>query len=101
VGGGMATQKKVDVVTVGGGWTAAILAWKITAAGYRVVSLEQGPQRWANPDFVHNHDPLRFHFRRAMMVDLAKETWTWRPNPKAPTLPMRQYRSFNPRQGTG
>ena len=46
----MAVQKKVDVVTVGAGWTAAMLAWKLTAAGYHVVSLEQGPTRWANPN---------------------------------------------------
>jgi gluconate 2-dehydrogenase alpha chain len=97
----MGVQKKVDVVTVGGGWTSAILAWKLTAAGHRVVALEQGPSRWANPDFAHNHDALRFHFRRAMMVNLAKETWTWRPNPKAPSLPMRQYGSFNPGEGVG
>jgi gluconate 2-dehydrogenase alpha chain len=36
-----------------------------------------------------------------MMVNLADETWTWRPNPNAPTLPMRQYGSFNPGQGVG
>ena len=86
----MAVQKKVDVVTVGAGWTAAMLAWKLTEAGLRVVSIEQGPSRWTGPDFEHDHDPLRYHARHAMMVDLARETWTWRPNPKAPTLPMRQ-----------
>ena len=97
----MAVQKKVNVVTVGAGWTAAMLAWKLTAAGYHVVSLEQGPTRWANPDFAHNHDPLRFHVAHAMMVNLAKETWTWRPDPSAPSLPMRQYGTFNPGEGVG
>lgn len=97
----MTVQKKVDVVMVGAGWTAAILAWKLTAAGLRVVSLEQGPTRWTDPDFEHNHDQLRYHQRHAMMVNLAQETWTWRPNPKAPTLPMRQYGSFNPGTGIG
>lgn len=97
----MAVQKKVDVVTVGGGWTAAILAWKLTEVGLRVVSLEQGPSRWTDPDFEHDHDPLRYHARHAMMVNLADETWTWRPNPKSPTLPMRQYGSFNPGSGVG
>ena len=97
----MATQKKVDVVTVGAGWTAAILAWKLTEVGLRVVSLEQGPSRWTDPDFKHDHDPLRFHARHAMMVDLGRETWSWRPNPKLPSLPMRQYGSFNPGQGVG
>ncbi len=97
----MPVHKKVDVVTVGAGWTAGIMAWKLTQAGLRVVSLEQGPSRATNPNFQHNHDSLRYHVRHAMMVDLSKETWTWRPNPKAPTLPMRQYGSFNPGSGIG
>ncbi len=97
----MPVHPKVDVVTVGAGWTAAILAWKLTAAGHSVVSLEQGPWRWANPDFEHNHDPLRYHVRHAMMQDLARETWTWRPNPTAPTLPIRAYGAFNPGSGVG
>ncbi len=97
----MSVQKRVNVVTVGAGWTAAVFAQILTEAGLSVVSLEQGPERWANPDFEHNHDPLRYHVRHAMMVDLSKETWTWRPNPNAPSLPMRQYGSFNPGQGLG
>ncbi|HEX6386179.1 MAG TPA: GMC family oxidoreductase, partial [Anaerolineae bacterium] len=97
----MATHRKVDVVTVGAGWTGGILAWKLTAAGLRVVSLEQGPVRWTTPDFEHNHDSLRYTIRKAMMVNLNNETWTWRPNPRAPALPMRQYGSFHPGQGLG
>lgn len=97
----MAVQKKADVVIVGAGWTAGILAWKLTVAGYSVVSIEQGPDRWANPDFAHNHDSLRHMLRTALMVDLANETWTWRPNPRLPSLPIRQYGSFHPGQGLG
>jgi gluconate 2-dehydrogenase alpha chain len=94
-------MKKVDVVTVGAGWTAGILAWRFTQAGLRMTSLEQGPIRWATPDFEHNHDALRYTIRKAMMVDLARETWTWRPNPRKPSLPMRQYGAFHPGQGLG
>jgi gluconate 2-dehydrogenase alpha chain len=97
----VAIQKKVDVVTVGAGWTAAILAWKLCEAGHNVVSIEQGPGRWANPGFLHNHDALRFTNRYAMMVDLRKESWTWRPSPRDPSLPLRQYGSFHPGQGLG
>lgn len=97
----MAQQRKVDVVTVGAGWTASILAWKLTEAGLNVVSLEQGPERWTHPDFAHNHDSLRFSVRKAMMHDISRETWTWRPNPSAPSLPMRRYGSFHPGQGLG
>ena len=97
----MATQKKVDIVTVGAGWTAAILAQQLTAAGLQVLSLEQGPARWATPDFQHNHDSLLYTVRNAMMVNLAQQTWTWRPDPRAPALPMRQYGSFHPGMGIG
>jgi len=100
----MAQQnKKVDVVTVGAGFTAGILAQQLTAAGYSVVSLEQGPVRMTDPDFEapYEHDELRYQVRRDMMVDLQRETWTWRPSPKGTALPMRQYGSFNPGQGTG
>jgi len=99
----MATLKKVDVVTIGAGWTSAIMGWKLGKAGHRVVAIEQGPMRWANPDFEHNHDGLEYHVRHKMMVDLAKETWTWRPNPNAPTLPLRRFNPgpFNPGSGLG
>lgn len=98
----MATKhKKVEVVTIGAGWTAGIMAWKLGSAGHRVVSIEQGPVRWANPDFEHNHDYLRYAIRKAMMFDLSQETWSWRPNAKMPSLPIRQYGSFHPGRGLG
>ncbi len=97
----MTTFDKVDVVTVGAGWTAGIMAQQWTAAGLNVVSLEQGPARWTYPDFQHNHDQLRYSKRYEMMVDLSKQSWTWRPNPTAPSLPMRQYGSFHPGAGLG
>ena len=74
----MTVYKKVDVVTVGAGLTASILAWRLTAKGKQVVSLEQGPSRWTDPDFVHNHDSLRYSVRKAMMHPVHRETWTWR-----------------------
>ena len=66
-----------------------------------MVALEQGTHRWTYPDFAHDHDSLRYSVRYAMMVDLARETWTWRPTPDKPALPMRQYGSFNPGEGLG
>lgn len=92
---------RVDVVTVGAGWTAGILAEQLTRAGHSVVSLEQGGLRETDKDFTHNHDELRYQVRRDMMVDLQNETWTWRPSPGDTALPMRQYGSFNPGQGVG
>ena len=97
----MAVKPRVNVVTIGGGWTSAILGWKLGEAGHKVAAIELGPGRWANPGFEHNHDGLRFHARHAMMINLRNETWTWRPNPDSPSLPMRQYGTFNPGQGLG
>lgn len=97
----MTVFKKVDVVTVGAGLTASILAWKLTAKGKTVVSLEQGPSRFANPDFEQNHDSLRYSVRKAMMFPVHRETWTWRPHVKLPALPVRQLGSFHPGQGIG
>ena len=98
----MATKHpKVDVVTIGAGWTSAILGAKLCPKGTTMVALEQGTHRWTYPDFAHDHDSLRYSVRYAMMVDLARETWTWRPTPDKPALPMRQYGSFNPGEGLG
>ncbi|MCC6829755.1 MAG: GMC family oxidoreductase [Thermoleophilia bacterium] len=95
------THPPVDVVTVGGGWTAAILASKLCPQGRTMVSLEQGASRWTYPEYAHDHDSLRYSGRYAMMVNLRQETWTWRPHPRVTALPMRQYGSFNPGQGLG
>lgn len=95
------THRKVDIVTVGAGWTSGIMGWKLGGAGYKLVALEQGPARWATPDFEHNHDGLRFRIRKALMFNLSNETWSWRPNPKLPSLPIRQFGSFMPGNGTG
>lgn len=94
-------HKKVDVVTVGAGWTSNILGWKLTEAGHDVVALEQGPWRSAYPDFAHNHDSLLYSVRKRMMVDLEKESWTWRPNKSVNALPMRQFGGYHPGQGVG
>ena len=97
----MAQQRKVDVVIVGTGFTGAILGQQLAADGLEVVALERGREQWTNPDFAHNHDHLRYSQRFEMMQNLGRETWTWRPNPGAPSLPMRQYGSFKPGQNLG
>jgi gluconate 2-dehydrogenase alpha chain len=94
-------HKKVDVVTVGAGWTSNILGWKLTEAGYNVVALEQGPDRRAYPDFAHNHDSLLYSVRKRLMAPIESETWTWRPHERVPALPMRQFGGYHPGQGVG
>ena len=71
------------------------------AKGLRPSCLVVVDARWTYPHFAHDHDSLRYSVRYAMMVDLQRESWTWRPNPNAPALPMRQYGTFNPGQGLG
>jgi gluconate 2-dehydrogenase alpha chain len=95
------THRKVDVVTIGAGWTAAMLASRLCEAGHDMVSLEQGPAASTWPQYAHDHDSLRYSGRYALMVDLSRESWTWRPNARAAALPMRQYGSFNPGEGVG
>lgn len=97
----MAQPEHVDVVIVGAGWTASILAWKLGAAGMNVLSLEQGEERWTATDFQHNHDALRYTRRKALMTNLSRETWTWRPHSGSPALPFRKFSSFHPGEGTG
>lgn len=98
----MKTHSPVDIVTIGGGMTASILAAKILpSTSYSMVSIEQGPAQWTYPDFAHNHDTLRYNNRYAMMQDISQSTWTWRPHAGAPALPLRQYGTFHPGQGLG
>jgi gluconate 2-dehydrogenase alpha chain len=97
----MAVQDRVDVVTVGAGLTAGILAWKLTQAGLTVRSLEQGRERWTSTDFQHNHDYLKFSLRHALMTNISQESWTWRPHMRAPALPFRRHQSFHPGSGLG
>src|SRR3954447_21640141 len=97
----MVVQKKVDFVSIGAGWTAGILAWKLCSAGHTMVSVEQGVGRSADPTYEHNHDTLRHEIRNALMQDLTTESWTGRPSADKPSLPIRQYGSFHPGRGIG
>ncbi|MFA9431596.1 GMC family oxidoreductase [Egicoccus sp. AB-alg2] len=97
----MIEHPEVDVVTVGAGWTAGIAAQQLTAQGLTVVSIEKGRAQWTWPDFAHNHDELRFTARHELMHEIERETWTWRPNDRMPSLPMRQYGAFHPGSNVG
>lgn len=93
---------RVEIATIGAGMTASILAALVLpSTSYRMVSIEQGEARWTYPDFQHNHDTLKYNNRYALMQDLSRVSWTWRPHDGAPALPMRQYGSFHPGQGLG
>jgi gluconate 2-dehydrogenase alpha chain len=95
--------KPVDVVTVGVGMTASMLAKELAATGLKVVGIERGPSRDTVPDFQSPamHDELRFAIRKGLMVDAARETYTFRNQLDQPALPLRRLSGFLPGTGLG
>lgn len=91
---------KVDVVTVGVGWTGGIVAAELSKEGHTVVGLERGGHR-STKDFAMKYDELRYALRYELMQDLSRETLTFRNNPDQQALPMRQYGSFLLGNGVG
>lgn len=87
------TLDKVDVVTVGVGWTGGIVAAEATKAGLSVMGLERGRKR-GTEDYQHVHDELKYAVRYELMQDTSKETVTFRNSKEQKALPMRQMGSF-------
>jgi gluconate 2-dehydrogenase alpha chain len=100
----MATKlKSVDVVLVGFGWTASILAKELTDAGLQVLAIERGKFRDTVPDFATTHiqDELKYAVRNGLFEEPARETLTFRNSLDQEALPMRHLGSFNPASGVG
>ncbi|MGB7480656.1 MAG: GMC family oxidoreductase [Burkholderiaceae bacterium] len=100
----MATRlKEVDVVLVGFGWTASILAQELTEAGLQVLAIERGKARDTVPDFATTHiqDELRYAVRNGLFEEPARSTLTFRNSADQVALPMRHLGSFNPASGVG
>ncbi|HIS29142.1 MAG TPA: GMC family oxidoreductase [Candidatus Avamphibacillus intestinigallinarum] len=93
-------RDKVDVVTVGVGWTGGIIAAECAKAGLKVVGLERGEDRDTD-DFQMVHDEYRYAVRYGLMQDCSKETITFRNKPSQKALPMREMGSFLPGTGLG
>lgn len=94
------TMKKVNVVTVGVGFTGGILAAECAKAGLSVVGLERGDYRTVE-DFQEIHDEWRYAVNHGLAQDLSKETITFRNNSKMQALPMRRLGSFLLGDGLG
>ena len=94
------TLNKVDVVTVGVGWTGGIIGAECAKAGMKVIGLERGNKR-STEDFLLVHDEYRYAIRYDLMQDLSKETITFRNTRKQRALPMRQMGSFLLGEGLG
>src|ERR1700693_4144776 len=95
--------KDVDAVTVGFGWTGAILARELTKAGLNVVGLERGPDRIPGEDFILPavRDELRYVARLELMQDNSTDTITCRNAPEQTALPIRRFGAFLPGEGVG
>ncbi len=85
--------KKVDVLTVGAGWTGGIVAAECTKAGLNVLSLERGEMKTVD-NFSQIHDEWRYGINYGLMQDTSKETVTFRHNASQRALPMRKMGSF-------
>lgn len=92
--------KKVDLVTVGVGFTSGIAAVECAKAGMTVVGLERGP-RYSPEDFDKMRDEWRYGINCNIMQDLSKETITVRQHTGMKALPMRKLGSFLPGSGVG
>ncbi len=92
--------KKVDVVTVGMGFTGGVALAECAKAGLKVVGLERGDRRGL-PDFMEIHDEWRYAINYGLMQDLSKETITFRNSESMPALPMRRLGSFCLGDGLG
>lgn len=92
--------KKVNLVTVGVGFTGSLALAEASRAGLTVVGLERGDRRGLQ-DFLEIHDEWRYAINHGLMQDLSKETITFRNNERMTALPMRRLGSFCLGSGLG
>jgi gluconate 2-dehydrogenase alpha chain len=95
--------KEVDAVTIGLGWTGAIMARELTKAGLNVVALEKGQDRTPGADFVLPavRDEVRYAARLELMWDNSIDTLTFRNFGNEQALPIRRIGAFLPGEGVG
>jgi len=93
----------VDVVLVGFGWTASIIAQELAQEGLQVLALERGADRATVPDFATTHiqDELKYAVRNGTFQAPVRETLSFRNTRDQTALPMRQLGSFRPGTGVG
>lgn len=93
----------VDVMLVGFGWTAAMLAQELADTGLKLLAIERGGWRDTPTDFAVTfaQDELRYYCRHDLFEETARETLTFRNNANELALPMRRLGSFLPGSGVG
>jgi len=97
------TMKPVDAVTIGVGWTGAIIARELTKVGVSVVGLERGEFRNTVPDFLKPNvqDELAYAVRQKLFQNAATDAMSFRNSVRDTALPIRQFGSFLPGEGLG
>lgn len=97
------TEKPVDVVMIGLGWTNAIMAMELADTGLSLLALERGDYHDTVPDFAYPRmiDELTYGVRYKLMLPPAENTLTVRHAPKDTALPYRVLGSFLPGNGVG
>ncbi len=99
----MIRLKEREVVIVGGGLTAGLVARRLVPAGRDVLVLERGPDRAGGPEeeLPSQRDDLRWNSRRGLTQRENVETITLRHKPGEEALPMRRLTGFLPGFGVG
>ncbi|MCS6931687.1 MAG: GMC family oxidoreductase [Acetobacteraceae bacterium] len=91
-----------EVVIVGGGLSAGLIARRLVPLGREVLVLERGPDRGgAEGELPSQRDDLRWNIRRELIQKEQIETYTLRHSPGEEALPMRQLTGFLPGFGVG
>jgi len=96
------TLKEREVVIVGGGLSAGLLARRLVPLGRDVLVLERGaPRNGSEMQLPSQRDDLRWSILRGLNQRENVETYTLRHAPGEDALPMRQLISFLPGFGVG
>jgi gluconate 2-dehydrogenase alpha chain len=93
----------VDALTIGFGWTGAIMAQELTDAGLNVLSLERGAWADTSREFATTfaQDELRYFWRHDLFQTMAHDTQTIRNDASQTALPMRKLGSYLPGTNVG
>jgi gluconate 2-dehydrogenase alpha chain len=96
------TLKEREVVIVGGGLSAGLIARKLVPLGRDVLVLERGtPRSGSESQLPSQRDELRWGIQRGLLQRENVETYTLRHTPGENALPMRRLLSFLPGFGVG
>ena len=95
--------EKRDVVIVGGGLSAGLVARQLTAKGIDVLVLERGPDRrnGAESKLPSQRDELRWETHQGLVQDWSVETYSLRHERNEHALPVRWMEAFQPGEGMG